>query len=250
MLTINADDFGRTRAETDSALACLQSGSVTSVTAMVHMEDSARAAERVRGEPWRVGLHLNLSEPFTSQDAPPALCDRQARLARFLRSNRYALVLFHPLLARDFDYVVKAQIEAFMQSYDRAVEQLDGHQHMHLATNVLMQKLLPQGIRVRRSFTFDTGDRNAINLWYRRRVDRSLQQRHRLCDRFYSLSHLLDQPRLASVCSAAESLDIEVMAHPVRPAEFELLSSKVFDELVSKVRAVPTVLAPCRGAPS
>jgi chitin disaccharide deacetylase len=249
MLTLNADDVGRSRAETDSALACLRSGSITSVTGMVYMEDSARAAESVRGGPWDVGLHLNLSEPFTSKDAPAALRERQARLARFLRSNRYALVLFHPLLVRDFDYVVKAQIDAFAHAYGRTVERLDGHQHMHLATNVLVQKLLPEGIRVRRSFTFEAGERGSVNLWYRRRVDRSLRRRHRLCDRFYSLSQLLDPAHLAAVCSAAQTLDIEVMTHPIRPAEYQLLASETFAGLVSQAGVSPAA-AVGRGAAS
>ena len=240
MLTINADDLGRSLAETDSALACMRSGSVTAATAMVYMQDSARAAECVRGTSWDIGLHLNLSEPFTGPDVPAALRERQGRLARFLGSNRYALVFFHPLLVRDFDYVVKAQLDAFARGYGRAVARLDGHQHMHLATNVLMQKLLPEGIRVRRSFTFQAGDRGALNRWYRRRVDHSLRQRHRLGDRFYSLSHLKEPTRLAGVCREAHALDIEVMVHPNRPDEYRLLTSQTFADLLASVRGSST----------
>lgn len=233
MLTINADDLGRSKPETDSALACLRSGCVTSATAMVYMNDSARAAECVRGSAWDIGLHLNLSEPFTANDVPAVLRERQGRLARFLRSSRYALVLFHPLLVRDFDYVVKAQIDAFTRSYGRRVERLDGHQHMHLATNVLVQKLLPEGIRVRRSFTFQAGDRSALNRWYRRHVDHSLRRRHRLCDRFYSLAHLKEPARLSGVCDEARRFDVEVMTHPIRPDEYRLLTSRTFAELLA-----------------
>jgi chitin disaccharide deacetylase len=234
MLTINADDLGRSKPETDAALACMHAGSITSATAMVYMQDSERAAEYVRSGDWDIGLHLNLSEPFTSKETPPALRERQERLARFLRSSRFALVLFHPLLVRDFDYVVKAQIEAFSCAYGRSVERLDGHQHMHLATNVLVQKLMPAGIRVRRSFTFDKGDKNPLNLWYRRGVDRALRQRHRLADCFYSLSHLKDGLRLSDICNDSRDSDIEVMAHPARPDEYQILMS---DALLSILRA-------------
>ena len=45
MLIINADDWGRSVAETDAAFQCYTKGRVTSVSAMVFMADSERAAE-------------------------------------------------------------------------------------------------------------------------------------------------------------------------------------------------------------
>jgi chitin disaccharide deacetylase len=237
VLTINADDLGRSEAETDSALTCLREGCVTSTTAMVFMEDSARAFERVRGTGWDVGLHLNLTEPFTAADVPVVLRQRQVRLAKFLRSSRYASVLFHPLLSSDFDYVVKAQLDAFARSWGRPVQRLDGHQHMHLATNVLWQRLLPEGIRVRRSFSFDQGARSRLNLWYRRRVDASLERRHRLSDRFYALPKPSDAASFDALRRTAAQLDVELMTHPVRPAEFGLLVSDEFRALLRAVDA-------------
>jgi len=44
MLIINADDFGRSWEETDVAHSCIRRGQITSVTAMVFMHDSERAA--------------------------------------------------------------------------------------------------------------------------------------------------------------------------------------------------------------
>jgi predicted glycoside hydrolase/deacetylase ChbG (UPF0249 family) len=44
MLIINADDWGRSVAETDAALRCYREGRITSVNAMVFMQDSERAA--------------------------------------------------------------------------------------------------------------------------------------------------------------------------------------------------------------
>ena len=70
MLIINADDWGRSAAETDAALRCYKAGRVTSVSAMVFMEDSERAAELAKENELDVGLHLNFAEPFTGSNHP------------------------------------------------------------------------------------------------------------------------------------------------------------------------------------
>ena len=43
---------------------------------------------------------------------------------------------------------------------------------MHLATNVLAQRILPAGFKVRRSFSFQAGEKSSVNRWYRAAVDR------------------------------------------------------------------------------
>jgi predicted glycoside hydrolase/deacetylase ChbG (UPF0249 family) len=65
MLIINGDDFGRSAAETDAALRCYRAGRITSVSAMVFMVDSERAAQVANADGLDVGLHLNFSELFT-----------------------------------------------------------------------------------------------------------------------------------------------------------------------------------------
>jgi predicted glycoside hydrolase/deacetylase ChbG (UPF0249 family) len=45
MIIVNADDWGRSPLETDAALACYRDERITSVSAMVFMEDSVRASE-------------------------------------------------------------------------------------------------------------------------------------------------------------------------------------------------------------
>ena len=59
MLIINADDWGRAVAETDAALRCYRAGRITSVSAMVFMHDSERAATLAKQEDLDAGLHLN-----------------------------------------------------------------------------------------------------------------------------------------------------------------------------------------------
>src|SRR5262245_28926635 len=45
MLIVNADDLGRSKAETDAAMACYAKDRITSTSAMVFMTDSERASE-------------------------------------------------------------------------------------------------------------------------------------------------------------------------------------------------------------
>src|SRR5437868_14435949 len=56
---LNADDWGRSGAETDAALRCYKGGRITSVSAMVFMQDSERADRR--DPPDRKSTRLNSS---------------------------------------------------------------------------------------------------------------------------------------------------------------------------------------------
>jgi chitin disaccharide deacetylase len=79
MLIVNADDLGRHRGATDSALLCCAKKCVSSVSAMVFMEDSERAAELALDSGIGVGLHLNLSERFSADRVPPRLLNGAVR---------------------------------------------------------------------------------------------------------------------------------------------------------------------------
>ena len=242
MLIVNADDLGRRRDDTDSALACHARGRIDSASAMVHMADSERAAGLARAARLPVGLHLNLSEPFTA-DVDPALRASHARVCRFLRSSKYALLLYQPFLAADFARVVEAQFAEFRRLYGREPAHVDGHQHMHLCTNVLLQRLLPAGARVRRSFSFARGQKSALNRWYRARVDRTLSRRHRLVDEFFSLTQQLKAGRLDAVAARACEGDVELMTHPAWPHEYDYLMGDAFATLLQRLRAAEPAAA-------
>src|SRR5207237_1102009 len=73
VLIVNADDWGRSVAETDSALRCYQAGRITSVSAMVFMGDSMRAAKLAKDHQLDdVELHLNFSEEHAGRYASSA----------------------------------------------------------------------------------------------------------------------------------------------------------------------------------
>jgi len=113
MLIINADDWGRSREETDVALSCWQQGTLSSVTAMVFMKDSERAASLAKKANLNVGLHLNLIEPFTCTNAPSLVKKDQERVRRFLRRGKFALILYNPFLCQAFRRVYEAQATEF-----------------------------------------------------------------------------------------------------------------------------------------
>jgi predicted glycoside hydrolase/deacetylase ChbG (UPF0249 family) len=240
MLIINADDFGRSPGETDAALTCHKAGRLTSVSAMVFMEDSERAAKLARGHGIDAGLHINFSQSFSGNArAIPGAAQAHSRIIRFLRSSKYALLLYHPFLVKQFRHVFEAQLDEFVRLYGRRPSHYDGHQHLHLCTNMLLGRVLPAGERVRRSFSFSPGEKSAINRAYRRWVDHRLAARHRLTDYFFSLSQQLQSGKLARVLQLAQSATVELMAHPEWPREHAFLMGKEFDTLLPQLRVQP-----------
>src|SRR4051812_45553529 len=143
MLTVNADDFGRCVLATDRTMTCLAANRINSVSAMVFMEDSERAARLALDSGLNAGLHINFTEVFTGANIPRSLRQSQERLARFLRASRYALVFYNPLLRGAFREVFVTQLEEFTRLYGRVPSRLDGHQHMHLCTNMVVDDLIP-----------------------------------------------------------------------------------------------------------
>ncbi len=101
---------------------------------------------------------------------------------------------------------------------------------------MLIQRILPVGAKVRRSFSFRPGEKGAINRWYREFVDRRLARRHRLTDYFFSLAQHLTLDRLERIVALAGEKNVEIMAHPELPGEFEFLMSEGYGEAISRVR--------------
>jgi len=224
LLIINADDWGRDHETTDRTLECILRGAVSSVSAMVFMADSERAAAMAQEQRIDAGLHLNLTTPFSATDCPKQLTEHQQRISRYLRRHRFAQVVFHPGLIRSFKYVASAQCEEFRRLYGAAPERLDGHHHMHLSANVLLGGLLPPGTIVRRNFSFLPGEKSWGNRFYRRAGDRILARRHRLTDFFFSLAPLQSPDRLHRIFLLARQFVVEVETHPVKPEEYRFLA--------------------------
>ena len=238
-LIVNADDWGRDRNTTQHILDCIDRQAVSSVSAMIFMEDSERAAAMARERGIDAGLHLNLTAPFSAHQTPAPLMEHQQRLSRYLRSHRFARVVVNPWLATSFAYVVAAQLDEYSRLYGEPPARIDGHHHMHLCANVLFQKLLPSGTVVRRNFTFEGGEKGFYNRGYRRVVDRMLARRHHLSDCFFNLAPLQPAERLLRVFSLARHSTVEVETHPVKQDEYRFLTQGEMFRLAGDMSIAP-----------
>lgn len=234
MLIINADDFGRSVDETNAALVCYTSGRLTSVSAMVHMADSTRAAELAKENGLNVGLHLNFTEKFSGTGIPAKLADYHDKIARFLTRNRYSQILYNPFLRTEFAYSFEAQLEEFIRLFEKAPSHIDGHHHMHLCGNMLLSNQIPRGLRVRRNFSFWPGEKSWLNRAYRSLVDRWLARRYQLTDYFFDLTQSLRKNSMDRVMGLAESSKVELMTHPILKLESDYLVGDQFQATLQR----------------
>ena len=225
MIIINADDWGRSPAVTDAALSCYREGRITSVTAMVFMEDSKRAADLARDAGIDVGLHLNLTQRFTGGYRSGLLKEYHDRIVRFLTLSRYSQIIYNPTLRKQFQYVFQAQVEEFLRLYGKPPSHIDGHHHMHLCANILLDRVIPTDAKVRRNLTFWPGEKGLLNRTYRRIVDQWLARRYHLTDYFFALSQCLQSDRLRRVGVLSKSATVELMTHPANANEYAFLMS-------------------------
>jgi predicted glycoside hydrolase/deacetylase ChbG (UPF0249 family) len=236
MLIINADDWGRSVAETDAALTCFRKRRITSVSAMVFMQDSERAARLVKGyELDDVGLHLNFSEEFTDKNCSETLKEAQGRIIRFLKRTKYAQLLYNPFLRKTFAYSYHAQVHEFVRLFEKSPSHIDGHHHMHLCANLLLSKLVPTDMKLRRNFSFWPGEKSPLNRAYRGLVDRWLARRYQLADYFFDLTQCIREGKLDRVAALAKSNNVELMTHPIVPLEAEYLMSDEFQVMLQRL---------------
>jgi chitin disaccharide deacetylase len=223
LLIVNADDWGKDPFTTGRILDCACRGTVSSVSAMVFMEDSERAAAVAQEWGIDAGLHVNVTTPFSAPYCPAQLVEHERKLARYLLGHPVARAVFHPGLVRSFEYVVSAQIDEFCRIYQKDPARLDGHHHMHLCANVVLGGLLPKGTIVRRHFSYEPGEKALRNGIFRQFTNAMLSQRHRLVDYFFSLPPLEPPNRLERIFSLASRDVVELETHPVNPEEYQFL---------------------------
>ena len=234
-LIVNADDWGLDRATTDSIAECLLHGSVQSASAMVFMEDSARAAQLAIESGFDCGLHLNLTVPFTGGGPSARLKESQRKVIAYLRRNKWASLVFHPGLRNEFESVVRSQIEEFEKLYGRQPNRIDGHHHAHLAANVQLQTLVPQGTVSRRFFTFGPGESRLSRRIYSSMISALLHRRHHLTDYLFSIEPLQPVSRLEKIMALAQAGTVELETHPARESERDFLLGPEFARLTGGV---------------
>jgi len=237
MLIVNADDWGRSTAETDAALRCFRGGRITSVSAMVFMPDSERAAKLAKDYQLDdVGLHLNLSEEFTDKSCSETLKETQGRIIRFLKRNKYAQLLYNPFLRKAFASCYHAQVQEFVRLFEKSPSHIDGHHHMHLCANLVLSKSIPAGMKMRRNFSFWPGEKGFLNRAYRRLVDSWLARRYRLPDYFFDLTQCIQEKKLDRVAALAKSYNVELMTHPILRIEAAYLLNDEFSGVLRRFK--------------
>jgi len=233
MLIITADDYGKTRHATDSILKCFLSKRITSASAMVFMEDSERAAVlSLQKTGLEVGLHLNFTLPFNAFKISPKLYKHQNRVVSYLTKHKLAQVIYNPFLADSFDFLFRAQQEEFVRLYGKSPDFINGHHHMHLCTNMLASNIIPRGIRLRRTFTFDQGEKNYFNLLYRHILGIWISRRFVSTDSFYSIVPVQNHERLRNIINRAVKETVEIEVHPENAEEIEFLLSDQYKSLI------------------
>jgi len=237
MLIVNADDFGRSVTETDSATTLLRRRRVTSLSAMVFMQDSERAADLANELNADVGLHLNFCEPWTNRAVPTWLRAYHESLVTFFNSSRYAFLIYKPSLRRAFDAVYQAEVDQFARIYRRPPSHIDGHRHLHLCANMLIDGVIPLGSSVRRNFTFARGEKALLNRTYRWVVDKFLRRNYELTDYFFSLERCLngEGKSVHRVAELAKHASVEVMTHPRNSSEFQYLDGEGYQAVLGRV---------------
>ena len=235
MLIVNADDWGGWQTATNAAFSAVRAKSVTSVSAMVFMQDSERGA-LIAGECGvDVGLHLNFDLPFTGACVSSQLRRQHQRLVEFFRQRKLANVLYSPSLRDPFRQLFDAQREEFVRLYQREPTHYDGHHHRHLCANMLLDRIIPSQQRVRTTFSFGWREKPFWNVAYRRILDNFVRRCYVTTDRFFALSSSLPHSALMRVVELSRSENVELMTHPEAPGEKAFLTSAAFGEVFSDV---------------
>jgi predicted glycoside hydrolase/deacetylase ChbG (UPF0249 family) len=235
LLIVNADDFGWNRGATDLAVECFAAGQITSTTALVNMEDSERAAAIGREGGFPIGLHLNLTDPFTGSDLDPAERERQAAACRIFGGGglRLRSWTYDPRIAGLVEDAIRDQVERFRATFGREPTHVDGHNHVQVCPNVVRARALA-GFKLRNALWAWPSDRGAMA--YARAARRALTARRFLTPRYFfdvAQLHRLAPERAAARLGLAREGAVEVMCHPGFGHELEALRAPAWAETIA-----------------
>jgi len=202
---------------------------------MVFMKDSQRAAESAIAAGLETGLHLNLDLFFDKSGLPPRLREYHDPVVRFLRRGKWAQLLYNPFLRKKFAYVFNAQYDEYCRLYGREPAKIDGHHHMHLCMNIIIDHIIPSGLRIRRNSSFVPGEKGIINRSYRRLLDILLIRRYCCTDWFFNIEPINDSNRLERVVRLASSSNVELVVHPAKTEQYVYLKSSYYRDLIAAV---------------
>lgn len=125
-LTLCADDYAQSPAISQGILALIEAGRLSATSVFSQSPHWPRAARDLLSTAVDVGLHINLTEPFSPGSHP---------LSYWLARSQLHALSRHELRSR-----ILMQIDAFSNELGRLPDYLDGHQHVH-ALPVVRQAL-------------------------------------------------------------------------------------------------------------
>jgi predicted glycoside hydrolase/deacetylase ChbG (UPF0249 family) len=230
LLIVNADDYGFNGRVTDTTLGCFEDQTISSLTAMVWMTDSDRAASLAQERSLPAGLHLNLTVPLNGAAVPEHVRERQFALTRhFTRHGWAGKRLFRAPPRKLIRQVVRDQLERFRELYGEPTH-LDGHHHVHLHPRVIEE--LPFELPLRGPLRHPNEAEGPM------RPDRSLRARVGPVSLTFAFEHL--HPALGgegfSVLARAAVDLVEVMTHPAQPGQRDALSSEAWRVVLTHAR--------------
>jgi predicted glycoside hydrolase/deacetylase ChbG (UPF0249 family) len=235
LLIVNADDFGWNRNATDLTVECFGAGQITSTTALVNMEDSERAAQLGREGGFPIGLHLNLTDPFTGSDVAHGERERQASACRIFGGGglRLRSWTYDPRITRLVEDAIRDQLERFRALFGQEPTHVDGHNHVQVCPNVVRAKALA-GFKLRNALWAWPSDRGAMA--YARAARRVLTAYRFPTPRFFfdiAELHRLPPERAVEKLGLARGASVEVMAHPGFGHELEALRAPAWTETIA-----------------
>lgn len=228
MLIVNADDWGLRREVTDAILACWQAGAITATSGMTGMADSRRAAALAAEHQIPLGLHLNLTTPFTASEVAEEGRRRQERACGYFAKARYRRFVFDPRAQPLLDRCVADQLAAFADEHGRPPGHADGHEHIQACPTVFSTPSLRSVRSLRAAHSFPPGGSSLPKRLHRAGVNWLIGRRFKAV-RFLSLRDL--HPELGGsgiereLAAAAAGRDVELMVHPAWSDERRVLLS-------------------------
>jgi len=237
-LIVNADDFGWNENATDRTIEAFAAGRITSTTAMVYMEDSDRAAPLARAVKLPVGLHVNLTDPYTADSVPEEVRERHLGVcAEFARGRfRVRSWTYDPRIRARVAAVIEDQLQRFLDLYGDPPTHVDGHNHVHSCPDVALSPALAGVAKMRDGLRTSPSTRTAMGTM--RTVRRHLTYRHKLTTRyFFDIAELfreMTEEEIAARVDLARETSLEIMVHPGFAHEWEALTSPLWGELLER----------------
>jgi predicted glycoside hydrolase/deacetylase ChbG (UPF0249 family) len=239
LLIVNADDWGMDAPTTDAIHRCFDAGGVTSTSGMVFMVDSERAAAVATAHGLPVGLHINLTEPFTASVVEDAVRRRQQRLVDYFAGPSYRRWGVNAALFTEMERSIADQLREFRRIYAGEPSHFDGHQHIHQAIGILMARTIPTGSKMRPSLTFAPGEKFWGNRMVRSLVNRVMRARFTSPRYFFCIRDmhpLLGGRALGEKLALASGSAVEVMTHPSFEDERAILTDASWTALIGERR--------------